>query len=623
MGIVFLAREVALDRMVALKLLPPEMAKRPGVKESFLKEARTAAGLSHPNIVQIYAMDEADDFVFFAMAYVDGGTLGDRIRERGPLSNSDAVRLLREVSWALGHAHVQGVVHRDVKPDNILLDEASGRALVTDFGIAVVGEDAEAESATQVVGTAEFMSPEQAKGGVVDARTDLYSLACVGFYALSGQVPFSGPSAAAILIAHVNEPAPHVLEVAPHVPLGVATALNRCLRKDPEQRFSGGEALADALQPEVEADRELALPLRVFIKQSREWETTLVYSLGGLGSVVWVLIALISNGDPPGVPLGWAAAVATLLAVPVLSLVRVTRRLLKSGFTQADATVAFLRDIDRREEEYRFEVGERVTWVDRAARVLKLGGFSAGALFVALWIASQVWLDPQFEFFGMFSLLLINAGTAGLLIEELRARGRGDIMGERYLRLWKSKLGKKLFSLGGLKLKRVAPALGAGVHRATEVVIGLEADRLFEELPEETRESLGNLPETVQALEADAQAMRKQVAEMEGVLAEIGDDDPSRPSAAERARVRASVEATRDDAKEKLREAVAALETIRLGLLYMQAGTGTVESLTMELQAAKGISDDMENLLAGHREVEQILQERRKTGVFKLVTDHG
>ena len=148
MGIVFLAREVALDRMVALKLLPPEMAKRPGVKESFLKEARTAAGLSHPNIVQIYAVDEADDFVFFAMAYVDGGTLGDRIRERGPLSNSDAVRLLREVSWALGHAHVQGVVHRDVKPDNILLDEASGRALVTDFGIAVVGEDAEAESAT-------------------------------------------------------------------------------------------------------------------------------------------------------------------------------------------------------------------------------------------------------------------------------------------------------------------------------------------------------------------------------------------------------------------------------------------------------------------------------------------
>ncbi len=188
MGIVFLAREVALDRMVALKLLPPEIAARSGVKERFLREARTAARLAHPNIVQIYAVDEVDDFVFFAMAYVDGGTLGDRVRERGPLSNSDAVRLLREVSWALGHAHLQGIVHRDVKPDNILLDGGTGRAMVTDFGIAVAAEEAAAGSTDRILGTAEFMSPEQARGGAVDARSDLYSLACVGFYALSGSV---------------------------------------------------------------------------------------------------------------------------------------------------------------------------------------------------------------------------------------------------------------------------------------------------------------------------------------------------------------------------------------------------------------------------------------------------
>ncbi len=167
--------------------------------------ARTAAGLSHPNIVPIYAVDEVDGFVFFAMAYVEGGTLGDRIRDRGPLSNSEAVRLLREVSWALGYAHLLGVVHRDVKPDNILLAQASGRALVTDFGIAVLAEDggAGAEATTVVQGTAEFMSPEQAKGGEVDARSDLYSLACVGFYALSGKVPFTGSSPAAILGMHL------------------------------------------------------------------------------------------------------------------------------------------------------------------------------------------------------------------------------------------------------------------------------------------------------------------------------------------------------------------------------------------------------------------------------------
>lgn len=150
MGIVYLAREVALDRLVALKLLPPDMAARPGLRERFLKEARTAARLSHPHIVPIYAVDEVDGFVFFAMAYVEGGTLGERIRDRGPLSNADAVRLLREVSWALGYAHLNGVVHRDVKPENILLEQASGRAMVTDFGIAALAEDADPEDQTEV-----------------------------------------------------------------------------------------------------------------------------------------------------------------------------------------------------------------------------------------------------------------------------------------------------------------------------------------------------------------------------------------------------------------------------------------------------------------------------------------
>jgi len=618
MGIVFLAREVALDRMVALKLLPPEMGARPGVKERFLKEARTAARLSHPNIVQIYAVDEAEDFVFFAMAYVDGGTLGDRLRDRGPLSNSEAVRLLREVSWALGHAHLQGVVHRDVKPDNILLDQESGRAMVTDFGIAVVGEDVDAEAPTQVVGTAEFMSPEQATGAAVDARSDLYSLACVGFYALSGQVPFTDPSAATVLIAHVNEPPPSVHSVAPHVPPAVATALDRCLRKDPEQRFSRGEALADALEPEVGTERELPVALRVFVKENRDWETTASVSLGGLFLTIPAWLVTLSVPTSGGVVLGLQAASAALVAIPIVRLLRATRRLLKSGLTRADATVALLRDIDRKEEEFRFQVGDRVTMVDRALRAVKWG--SLGVAGVSLGLATLGGLGDTVFVGGM---MMFNLGVILALVQELRARARGDVMGERYLRFWKSKLGEKFFDLAGLRLKRVAPALAAGVHRPTEAVIGLEADRLFEELPRETRKSLEGLPETVQALEADAQAMRQQVAEMEAILAEIGDDDPSRPSAGERARVRESVETTRDEARKKLREAVAALETIRLGLLYMQAGSGTVESLTMELNAAKGISDDMANLLEGHREVERILHERRETGMFKIVTSPG
>lgn len=618
MGIVYLAREVALDRLVALKLLPPDMAARPGLRERFLKEARTAARLSHPHIVPIYAVDEVDGFVFFAMAYVEGGTLGERIRDRGPLSNADAVRLLREVSWALGYAHLNGVVHRDVKPENILLEQASGRAMVTDFGIAALAEDADPEDQTEVLGTAEFMSPEQAKGGEVDARSDLYSLACVGFYALSGRVPFTGSSPAAILGQHLSQPAPHLTSVAPQVPPGVATALDRCLRKDPDHRFTSGEALADALLPDLEIDRELPVPLRVFIKQTREFETTLAWCGMGLtilGPALLLALTTIEVAETMGglVQVGLATALTGLVGFPMLQLVRFARRLLSSGFTLDDGTAAFIRDVERKDEEYRFQVGKRVTWLDRTLRVLKLGGFGVAIPSVPIAIMADSFVPA------MIASWSWTIGVSASLIHEIRARARGDVMGERWLRFWQGRLGRGFFKLASLKLKRVAAV--SGVHRPTEVAIGLAADRLFEELPKETRKSLKGLPETVRSLEDDAQAMRRQVAEMDAVLAEIGDDDPSRPSAAERARVRASVEATRDQAQDKLREAVAALETIRLGLLYMHAGSGTVESLTMELKAAQNISDDMEDLLAGHLEVERLLQERRLTGKFTIPAD--
>jgi serine/threonine-protein kinase len=620
MGIVLLAREVALDRLVALKLLPPALAAQEGVKERFLREARTAARLSHPNIVQIYAVDEVDDFVFFAMAFVDGGTLGDRIRARGPLSNSQATRMLREVAWALGHAHLQGVVHRDVKPDNILLDMESGRAMVTDFGIAVAAVDAVGpadpggEGGAQVLGTAEFISPEQAKGAPVDARSDLYSLACVGFYALSGTVPFTDASSAAILVQHVTATPPTVLSAAPHAPTLVAAALDRCLRKDPEQRFETGNAFADALGAQQEVG-EMALPLRVFLKQSREWETTLAYTLLALSFAIPGLVASAFPGVPFLATAVMVAVVLALLGVPVLALARIARRLLSSGFTQADATVAFLRDIDHKEEEYRFEVGERVTLLDKAFRVLKLGGFALSPVLLAWALAMRS--DPL----AMASMFSFDAGILGTIFQELRARSRGDVVGERFLRLWKSKFGTKLFQMGGMGLERVAPAVSSGIHRATEVVLGLEADRLFEALPKEDKKKLDGLPSTVQALERDAQALRKKVGELETILAEIGDDDPSRPSARERARVRNDVEATRSAAQERLRKVVAALETIRLGLLYMQAGSRSVDSLTVELKVARDLSEDMENLLAGHREVERILRERRQTGVFRLVEE--
>ena len=196
MGVVYLAHEVALDRPVALKLLPRPMAVDSTLRERFTREARTAAKLSQPNIVPIHAVDEVHDFVFFTMAYVEGETLGSVIRHGGPLQPCEAARILREVAWALAYAHGQGVIHRDIKPDNILLEAGSRRALVTDFGIAYRRERPGITERGEVLGTAEFMSPEQASGETVDERSDIYSLGVVGYYALSGRLPFEGDTVA-------------------------------------------------------------------------------------------------------------------------------------------------------------------------------------------------------------------------------------------------------------------------------------------------------------------------------------------------------------------------------------------------------------------------------------------
>ncbi len=171
MGIVYLARDLRLERVVAIKLLPPNRARDAAARERFVREARMAAQLSHPNIIPIHAVDEIGDFVFFVMSYVEGETLGARVRRDGALKPHDAARILREVAWALAYAHGQGVVHRDVKPDNILLERGGGRALVADFGIARSVQTPVLSGDHELVGTPEYMSPEQASGGGGGGRT--------------------------------------------------------------------------------------------------------------------------------------------------------------------------------------------------------------------------------------------------------------------------------------------------------------------------------------------------------------------------------------------------------------------------------------------------------------------
>ncbi len=631
MGIVYLAHEVALDRPVALKFLPPALTADDAVRERFLREARTAARLSHPHIVPIFTVDEVDGLVFFAMAAIHGVTLDERVRKQGPLGNSEASRLLKELSWALAYAHSQGVVHRAIKPDHLLLEEGSGRALLTDFGIAEVGRataptpaagtDRVTDSAapsdaldrvTEVVGTAEFMSPEQAKGLPVDGRSDLYSLAAVGFFAVSGRAPFEGGRPAEILGRHVAEPAPPLATVVPGVSPVVAGVIDRCLRKDPQRRFLGGESIADALTQEAVFERQLPIPLRVFIKNLRR----LFQSASSLSLVLVtfgtpLIISLIIATGVPGV-VAIALLVGVILAAVGGSVVWQSKKLLAAGFTADDARIALLEDVNRRNEELRFEVGPRMTDVDVVLNWLTGGGFALALASVAalLTLGGE---DPLL--WSIFGWTLVGGGLSGL-IRAHRAARRADLVGERWLKILSGRIGDAVFALAGIGVDPPT-ARPSGLRRSTEVALGMAASRLYDELPKESKRQLADLPAAVRRLEANAGTLRAQVKELNVVLSELG-DEPTGEGATERERVRRDVEATRDAAEVRLKEVVASLETIRVGLLRMHAGESVVHSVTMDLEAAQGLKGDMEDLLEGHQEVERLLARRRATGTISF-----
>ncbi len=251
MGIVYGGRDKRLKRPVAIKLLPPELAFRSEIRSRFLREAEMAAQLSHPHIVPIYSVDEREGLVYFVMALVEGENLGTRIANKGPVNPEEARRILREVGDALAYAHSQNTVHRDIKPDNILIDAHTGRTMVTDFGIARAvseGGDSKLTATGIAIGTPAYMSPEQSAGDRdIDGRTDLYALGVVAYQMLCGDLPFNASSAPALLVKHLSEK-PVPIDQRALVPPDLARAVMLCLEKNPDDRFPDARAFVQALE---------------------------------------------------------------------------------------------------------------------------------------------------------------------------------------------------------------------------------------------------------------------------------------------------------------------------------------------------------------------------------------
>ncbi|HEY4216105.1 MAG TPA: serine/threonine-protein kinase [Gemmatimonadaceae bacterium] len=589
MGIVYLAREVQLDRLVAIKVLPESLAVIAAIRQRFLGEARMAASLSHPHIVPIYRVSETAGFVFFVMAYVHGETLGERLRSRGPLSIAAGTRLLREVTWALSYAHGRGIVHRDIKPDNILIEAETGRALVTDFGIALSRN--QVDEPGRVMGTAHFMSPEQATGHAIDGRSDLYSVGVVGHLALCGRLPVGAAgtqTGGSVGLARTDDNA-----LAVQLPRALSAVIDRCLRPLPEERFESGEQLAEALEGASAPVRaKLPMALRVWT-QSVDPLRPAYIAWSGIFTMGF-LSQLATFGRPGS---DWPV----LLGFDLLPLVpitifhaRKTYQALSAGYTLRDLRSALSAWQNERREELAFELDEvesgwakGLRWITYAlvasVGVLLFDGLPRS---MALKIATVSLVAGSIATFTVSNALgvrLIAKRIRPKLIGAVRSTIFNSRVGEWVVRL-----------LTPAKRKQIAGA----EFRPTEIALGLAVEELFAALPKAYRDHLAELPAVVRLLEAHAEAARARVDEIVALMAVGGEHATATPAPA--------LAANRDAAKSELAKTVVALEAIRLDLLRLHGGASDLRPITTVMRAAKDLGDDLSRLGGAQREVDGI-----------------
>jgi serine/threonine-protein kinase len=471
MGAVYLARDVKLGRPVALKVLPAEFATATALRDRFLRETRMAASFSHPNIVPVYAVEESDDFLAYVMGYIEGESLAERVRRAGPLSVREVVRLLQDVGYALAYAHGRGIVHRDIKPDNIMIERATSRALVMDFGVSRMiaapddGANAGLTRVGEVVGTAEYMSPEQATGDRVDGRSDLYSLGLTAYYALTGRVAMAAESTGKALVKQITETLAPMSSVRPDLPPALADAIDRCLMKDPAARFARAEELVEALDAAQLMAPEVPVPIRLFAQEAGT--LSLVIVMGVLLAYFMARALIASDKDSVDVLI----PVVMLTAVLITRVVQTfgeARRLAVSGFSP-DAVhrglVAVLAERRTRREELRADPSAR-RMRQRTLGFLALSPFvMAGMIWWSLTFRHQ--LGPrkfQTDLPGvvlLFGAIILFGVSLGLL---LRSPFRMPI-GERLFRIvWLGPIGRAFIGLAGRGLARQSD--GSGVSRA-------------------------------------------------------------------------------------------------------------------------------------------------------------
>lgn len=455
MGAVYLARDRQLDRPVAIKVLPPEFAQQSDLRERFLRETRTAASFSHPNIVPVFSVEDRDGLLAFAMGYVEGESVADLVKRSGPMSVRDTVRMLQDVSYALAYAHSRGVVHRDIKPDNIMIERATGRALVMDFGISrSISATVATPSLTrvgEVVGTPEYMSPEQASGDAIDGRSDLYSLGLVAWFALAGRPAITGDSISKVLVKQLTEAVPPIAQLRADVPALLADVIAQCTNKAPEARYATADELVERLDSSALRSADVPLPIRLFAEEASQAGMVLVGAI-----VIGFLLLLVleqaydSNLDRILPMVLFCAVIWGRLAV----LVQQARRLARRRFSISEIQAGFAAVLAEREAERAQLRADAAAVRHRRKQVIILGSLFLASFAIRWYVLNTMRTEYSPGMFSvsmpgaimLYSVYVIRGlAIVGLLNSPLR---RG--VGESVFRLfWLGAGGRAVLRLAG------------------------------------------------------------------------------------------------------------------------------------------------------------------------------
>ncbi len=607
MGSVYLGRDVALDRPVAIKVLHPELAQRPEQCARFLAEARTGARLSHPNIAPIYAVDTAGDVVYFVMGLIDGDSLARRINAHGPLGPDTAERVLREVGWALGYAHAMGVLHRDVTLDNILVERTTGRAVLVDFGIAA---EIERDDALPLIGTPAYIAPELVEGAAPSALSDLYALGICAWTMLAGRFPFSGDDSAAVLMQHVTTPLPAVMDAAPGTSRRLAAAITAALAKDPASRPASVETFLAALDARANVTA-LAAPLARWVRRGDRirplWAFAMpmvamvtASAIPNLVSAFWML----GRYGRPGIG-GYLLPLVRTMAIPLIAAVAVhlvfecreLRSVLRAGYGVDDLRLATRR---RHRERQHVTVGligrviHDLTWLAAIGLALTLVISSRVDAMAASWEGVRDLSFALADLGRTFWVVMWTGVGAGFVFPVSPIRATAGRWSERF---WGSRAGRWMASVASIGLdRRRAP--DHTLHRPTELVLELAIETCWHALPTAMQRSCAGLP-------AVAESLRERVSQTRELMQQLAEPDLARVP--EAAALRERVQAQHDSA-------ITALERLRLELMQLSGAVAPTGALTEQLRGARALEDELLRDLGAHPSVKRLLGKRVRSG---------